>query len=369
MYPLNLKYFGILDNHNLNNLNEDLLNILVTNEVFKLSQYKPNHFGQESIHFGTYIHYNYKIYNINPILFDEIFNVVNALVEIETTLLLDKYNTIEFELERFLDNKAKLEFLKEKYIKVQPKNIHYGIYCGNKTAKKCVGDNINSWRKLFEFELCNEMDGLTSFLTWYLCYKMKQGIVSDWEIKIHKILHYKIRHVKLENEYPRMDKFISKWHKYYVSKKSSEFILTKIDDLKALKIESKKSATIKVKHQSLFIDCLRKIRNEKQFSIEKIPSYFLALTGFYKSTDYEERLELFKNLIFLEDYIYADLGQSELARRIHDITTSDLRELRRNAVYVVKRNKNQKFTKDQKERFKNFTSETVDILGIINSIG
>ncbi|REG89896.1 hypothetical protein [Winogradskyella sediminis] len=362
------KYRGFLEWNYLENINKETIEYLSENNVIidSTENYEPDEdayeeeLGVNSLNFKCFLIFDYKEYTVNEVILDDIYFIIEKNIKrFSYEIIRKKKSEISFKLMSLFDSQSKKDFLNEalkKLFEDYSSDLDYEDY---KKFRK--GDR---WKSLFRLEIYDDLNVGT--IKYYL------------QSKATKTINYYSQdsnYVRDQTLFCKKHPFNIQFTKYYRFNKLHDFILDEISEIdRIIKLDKqaytsiKKSASTNLHKQVLIIDCLRKIRYEKQFTEEKIPNYFLYLVG-GNISNYEERLNLFKEIIFLKDFIYNSFNASDLARKISDITGGDFDRLRKESAYITKPKKNEKFTPMQKVDFKNYPSETVDILEFINAIG
>lgn len=324
-------------------ITQEKIDYLLKNKIYedlvgdfdKLSDEDKEHYEntENDISFGTYFTYNKREYSLNKDILYDIYDIIFELIRKRTLReVTDKKIEIEITCRSILNKSSKIKYLEESYKNLFNKPILFEYYEAFKNRSRATAlfylhvNETSSYFNLIKFYLQEEIMSTSGF---YHDFKVRMAFLKE------------------------NDAFIYRWILYYKTRSLEVFILSKINELDSVKKNIKKSLSYKSQkplYQVLFIDVLRKVRNEPYYSDNNLEKYLGHLTG-YEFEDKEFQIDTLKKLIHLDDIKYDQLKATHLGNFIYDITGKDAKSLIRNSAIITKKAKD--YTPKQKISFKN----------------
>lgn len=306
--------------------------------------------------FGILFFFNKNVYSINNDIIQDMYDLTLYCIKSKYYITLHKeMNQIRIKCRSLIDRPSKINYLKSYHENLFKNLSDFDNYEDFIDEKKTY--------LLFSCVASSDNNNFFELVKFYLqSREMKEatyGVIDEFT----------------NEKYP----FIAKWNLYHKTRTLETFILEMINYLEpsdhndekkdSLTQTDQKSKTLKSQtplYQVLFIDILRKLKNESYYSDDNLEKYLGHLTG-YDFKDKSFQIDTLKNIIHLKDFEYKKLSATELGDKIHDITNKDRDSLRRNSAVITKKQKNH--TKTQKEKFKDKYELESKIRRVIKTLG
>lgn len=351
------KYRGVLKDVDLTNLNDKLIRLLEQKQII----INVNHLyseipdgiynqvilKQNSINLSFPLFYKSIRYTLNELITIDIYNITKDLVEDESWFFKNEKQFKKFydiaeeniKLNLINDKTEKTKHLNKKRTKAIKKIKDLGAFQSYLST-----ENNDIWEQKIKDHIRRSPETLI--------YYLQNSIPEDYDF---------FNPGTKDNIFNYLNNTNLEWRQFKQTKDLLDLFTNSLDNKNA-----NKNITKNHLYQVLFIDCLRKVKDEKQFNDKNMLHYLNALTN-HNNYDQEYQLSSLRELIHLNNNIYTNLTQKELGQKINAITNSDLDGLRKNCAIITK--KAIDFTPIQRKKFKNSEEIKSKIYSTINSFG
>src|SRR5690606_17958516 len=221
------KFFGLLKGKNLDLLDENLLKILIEHNIYiektPISNLEPT--NSDSL--SELLYFNGKHYEINYDLLEEIYNFLKLHIETHADPNYD-LEPIKHQVNSFIDNDKKIEFLKQKFKEIYPKDWQlYPRYIGQ-------GSNgIEDWKSWVSFNVAESHNFLRIYLTSDRFSKNSSGSIEEIElnnIEDYLILMKALSESKNQLEQDGFYELMEDWQMFYEVNFQLSYIENKIKE-------------------------------------------------------------------------------------------------------------------------------------------
>lgn len=236
-YVDDLKYYGILKNHNLEILNDSLIKTLLEKNIIVFSREYP---FETDTKFKNRINYKGKCYKLSYEVQHEIFKLIDFHFDFRENqhFIEIDIEQLNFDLQRFLDIEDKITFLKRKYSEVFPDHIWYDSYNeylikykNNQSAEyeldehllyqEYPGKNYSDWESFVWGVFSKEI------IIWYLTEDLNEVHSLD----IENPFFHKIYGIEIVQSYPKLFEMVELWQEFHLKKGVLKYIKSKIEEL------------------------------------------------------------------------------------------------------------------------------------------